>query len=152
MTAISEDAINQRFARFLRERLKQANNNEMPAVSTITARFNHIDNWQRPVSPETMRRWVRGLSLPELSRLPALCRLLACSPIDIVDAIGVMEMLQSPTGPEHSSDKALAAEAACEVLRSQVVEIMRGMDEPRLKAVVSLLERRSHPRKDAPAG
>jgi len=144
-------AVNERFARFIRERLRQANDGRLPSVSVITARFNHVDNWQRPVSPETMRRWLRGLSLPELSRLPALCRLLGCSPMDVVEALGFVEILAVPAA-EVPPDQADASLRACDALRNQVVEIMRGMDEPRLRAMVSLFERRSNPRGDVPTG
>jgi hypothetical protein len=63
-----EPEINERFARFLRDRLRIVNEGELPSVSIVTARFNLIDNWQRPVSAEGVRRWMRGMSLPELSR------------------------------------------------------------------------------------
>ncbi len=47
-----EPEINERFVRFLRDRLRIVNEGELPSVSIVTARFNHIDNWQRPVSAE----------------------------------------------------------------------------------------------------
>ncbi len=85
------------------------------------------------------------MSLPELSRLPALCRLLGCSPMDVVEALGFAEMLAAPAS-DLSPEQADASARACDALRLQVIDIMRGMDEPRLKAMVSLFERRSNPR------
>lgn len=141
MRYMTYQAINARFARFLRARLLLASEGCLPAVSVITARFNQCENGLRPVSSETVRRWLRGLSLPELSRLPALCRLLGCSPIDIADHLGFEEM---PTvqAPETSPDEADASAREPDALLAHVVEIMRGMDEPRLRAMVALFERR----------
>ncbi len=138
-----EPEINERFARFMRERLRIVNEGELPSVSIVTARFNHIDNWQRPVSAEGVRRWMRGMSLPELSRLPALCRMLKCTPADVVDALGLNEEIAATYKDERTPDQVAAAERVCEELRIQINQIMRGMDEPRLRAMVSLFERRS---------
>ena len=138
-----EPEINERFARFLRDRLRIVNEGELPSVSIVTARFNHIDNWQRPVSAEGVRRWMRGMSLPELSRLPALCRMLKCTPADIVDALGVTEEIAAAEADERTPDQKAASEKACDDLRVQINQIMRGMDEPKLRAMVSLFERRA---------
>ena len=138
-----EPEINERFARFLRDRLRIVNDGELPSVSIVTARFNHIDNWQRPVSAEGVRRWMRGMSLPELSRLPALCRMLKCTPGDVVEALGVSEEIAAAEQDDRTPDQKEAAEKACDELRLQINQIMRGMDEPRLRAMVSLFERRS---------
>lgn len=146
-----EPDINQRFARFLRDRLREVNEGELPSVSIVTARFNHLDGWQRPVSAESVRRWMRGLSLPELSRLPALCRMLRCTPIDIVDALGLAEEMVAAAEEQRTDDQAEAAAKACEDLRLQINQIMRGMDEGRLRAMVALFERRSQPRRERDA-
>ena len=146
-----EPDINQRFARYLRDRLREVNDGELPSVSVVTARFNHLDGWQRPVTSESVRRWMRGLSLPELSRLPALCRMLRCTPIDIVDALGLAEEMVAAGEDEGSADEAEAAAKVCEELRLQINQIMRGMDEGRLRAMVALFERRSQPRRERDA-
>ena len=146
-----ETEINERFARFLRERLRDVNEGELPTVSIITARFNHLDGWQRPVSAESVRRWMRGLSLPELSRLPALCRMLHCTPVDVVDALGLAEEMVNAAAQAGDVNQQAASVRACEELRAQINQIMRGMDEQRLRAMVSLFERRSQARRDAAA-
>ena len=97
-----EPEINERFARFLRDRLRIVNDGELPSVSIVTARFNHIDNWQRPVSAEGVRRWMRGMSLPELSRLPALCRMLKCTPADIVGRLDYLRRLLYDLGRSYN--------------------------------------------------
>jgi hypothetical protein len=147
----TEAAIHERFGRYLRERLRIVNDGEIPPVAVVTARFNHLDAWQRPVSAESVRRWMRGISLPELSRLPALCRMLQCTPGDIIDALGISQILDAPDPPVPAPGQKTVADKACNALRSQINEIMRGMDESRLTAMVALFERRTAPRLEAGA-
>ncbi len=148
MTKMTDEAaLHDRFARYMRERLREVSGGEIPPVSVVTARFNHIDAWQRPVSAESVRRWIRGISLPELSRLPALCRMLNCTPGDIIDALGISQVLDAAESPQPPPVDKLESAKVCEELRGQIHDIMRGMDESRLRAMVSLFERRSQPRR-----
>jgi len=68
--------------------------------------------------------------------------MLRCTPADIVDALGVSEEIAAAEQDDRTPDQKEAAEKACDELRLQINQIMRGMDEPKLRAMVSLFERR----------
>ena len=71
------------FSHGLRSRIRARHDGDLPSASELARALNQADQWRRPVSAETMRRWIRGLSLPELHRVPALSQWLDCSPGDL---------------------------------------------------------------------
>jgi len=149
------------FAAALRSRIRARHNGGLPSASELARALNHIDQWRRPVSPETMRRWIRGLSLPELHRVPALCDWLGCSPGDLFASAGgesapgaLVETLQQnaerQTAGAGSCGEPVATDSAspacglyAQRLCQRIGEALPGMSVAELEALLLLLERRA---------
>ncbi len=59
------------FARLLKEGL-QAHFGRMPAVAAVTREFNLRAHGVEPVTQESVRRWLKGISMPEERKLRIL--------------------------------------------------------------------------------
>jgi len=53
---------------------------KVPSCTFIANEFNLNANDCQPVASETVRRWLTGVSLPEIHRLPTLCQILNVNP------------------------------------------------------------------------
>lgn len=53
---------------------------KVPPSSFIANEFNQISPDSPPLSSETVRRWLTGVSLPEIHRLAILCKALNVHP------------------------------------------------------------------------
>lgn len=60
----------------LRERLRKKYG-RLPSAAFVAIQFNRQNSPERPISQETARRWMRGLSMPSYQRLFALSAWLA---------------------------------------------------------------------------
>lgn len=60
----------------LRERLRKRYG-RLPSAAFVAIHFNRQNNLERPISQETARRWMRGLSMPSYQHLFALSAWLA---------------------------------------------------------------------------
>jgi CRISPR/Cas system endoribonuclease Cas6 (RAMP superfamily) len=49
---------------------------KIPSYTLIANEFNLKANRCNPISPETAKRWLTGVSVPELHRLAVLCQVL----------------------------------------------------------------------------
>lgn len=70
------------FARELCKRLVD-HYGRMPSASVVSRDFNFRCPHLSPISQETARRWIRGLSVPEVERLATLVTWLSLRPDDI---------------------------------------------------------------------
>ena len=59
------------FSKALRDALRQ-NFGGMPSASIVAREFNLRSNHTNPITQETARRWMRGVSIPETLRLEVL--------------------------------------------------------------------------------
>ena len=64
------------FSTQLRERLRKKYG-RLPAASFVAIHFNRFNKSERPISQETARRWMRGVSMPSYLNLLALSSWLA---------------------------------------------------------------------------
>lgn len=123
------------FASFLRERLRALEGGALPSAAELARRFNEMNRWEQPISAETMRRWLHGLALPELSRFASLCAMLRCDP---------KELLSRLTSPDVANNgAALTGEAAArsttgsslEHDRAALLAAIERMDADRIRAL-----------------
>lgn len=157
------------FANTLRERIRALHDGRLPSAGDLARALNAVDGWRRPVSTETMRRWIRGLSLPELHRVPALCEWLGCAPDDLLsadlwvdagDALGAVHangraaavplmsaqpIMASSSVAASTDAQPVAGTARGDPLQTRIIECMAGMSRPELEALATLLERRGQP-------
>lgn len=71
----------------------------MPSAAVVARDFNFRSPQLSPISQETARRWIRGLSVPEIERLSILATWLK---------IDVKEIFQTPTDAGASTFGAMA--------------------------------------------
>ena len=64
------------FSAQLRDRLRKRYG-RLPAASFVAIQFNRCNKSERPISQETARRWMRGVSMPSYFHLFALSSWLA---------------------------------------------------------------------------
>ena len=71
------------FAERLRAVLRHRNKGRLPRAAHLARALNESDPLALPVAAETVRRWMRGLSMPELYRFRSLCCFLRCEPAEL---------------------------------------------------------------------
>jgi hypothetical protein len=76
-------AYSEGFAERLRVMLRRRFGGRMPKAAEVARALNTFAPGSPPVAPETVRRWLRGLSVPELYRFRALCAFLHCAPEEL---------------------------------------------------------------------
>ncbi len=76
-------AFSESFAERLRAVLRPRFGGRMPKAAELARALNEFAPASPPVAPETVRRWLRGLSMPELYRFRSLCALLRCEPEEL---------------------------------------------------------------------
>jgi hypothetical protein len=64
------------FSTQLRERLRKKYG-RLPSAAFVAIHFNRQNSLERPISQETARRWMRGVSMPSYQHLSALSTWLA---------------------------------------------------------------------------
>lgn len=62
------ESITERFGDMLRASLRKTYG-KLPSAAFVAREFNLRSRWGSPVSSETARRWLRGYSVPDVSRL-----------------------------------------------------------------------------------
>lgn len=62
------ESITERFGDMLRASLRDIYG-KIPSAAFVAREFNLRSQWGSPVSNETARRWLRGYSVPDISRL-----------------------------------------------------------------------------------
>ena len=98
-----------RFAKVLREKLTDRFG-DMPSAARVANHFNLRAHGTGAITTEAARRWIKGLSVPELARFRVLSEWLGISTSDFLDlqegsndsdhlptALGLLGKLQSPS-------------------------------------------------------
>lgn len=98
------------FSKFFREGLRQKYG-RLPSAAFIAIQFNrHLDG-ERSVSHETVRRWIRGISMPTYSHLQVLAAWLALDINKLMADYGSVNLYQTQTqGPRYSEETIRLAE------------------------------------------
>ena len=73
------------FADRLRVLLRRRSGGKLPKAAALASALRECSASAdgRGVSPETVRRWIRGLAVPEAFRLSQLCRFLQLTPTEV---------------------------------------------------------------------
>lgn len=139
------------FSHGLRSRIRARHDGDLPSASELARALNQADQWRRPVSAETMRRWIRGLSLPELHRVPALCQWLDCSPGDLfvlasaespADAApGRLQQAGASNGDQHHGNGFDRQGARHQDLCARIGRLLPDLTLAELESLLVLLER-----------
>ena len=136
------------FASGLRERIRAHYGGRLPSAGELARALNQADQWRRPVSAETMRRWIRGLSLPELHRVPTLCGWLGCDPAQLFAPADTASAERTGSGAVavdgvlRATDGRAEAEADTARLREHIDRLLPRLSAAELAALIVLLERR----------
>jgi len=80
---LSGKTFSEGFAERLRVVLRRRYQGRLPRAAGLARALNESDPQALPVAAETVRRWMRGLSMPELYRFRSLCRFLRCEPAEL---------------------------------------------------------------------
>lgn len=71
LTNLKNDHLKSRFSKALRDSLKERYG-KLPSANVVARDFNLIAYDVNPISHETVRRWIRGIAMPEDMRLKVL--------------------------------------------------------------------------------
>lgn len=98
-----------RFSKVLREKLIERFG-DMPSAARVANHFNLRAHGTGAITTEAARRWIKGMSVPELARFRVLSEWLGINAADFLDlqegsndsdrlpkALGILGKLQSPT-------------------------------------------------------
>jgi len=133
---------NERFAVRLRQAIRSSHGGRLPSSARLARELNQLDGWRRPLSSETVRRWIRGICVPELHRVPAIYKLLGRDqallsfvltdePAQEASASSAGRMLVS--GPKNSPQKQNPLEA--------LLRLATELDADVVEALVFIIER-----------
>lgn len=118
------------FAVRLRAVLRRRFAGSIPSAALIARELNRFDASHGPLSAETVRRWIRGLSTPELSRFRTLCAFLKCTPSEVSYLLLVHP--ESADGNDARSEP--VNQAAPQGVRQALYSLMESADEDVLSA------------------
>jgi len=74
----------------------------MPKAAELARALNDFDPDSPPVAPETVRRWLHGLSMPELHRFRSLCAFLNFRPEELTYLL-LLNPNAATAGPRQTS-------------------------------------------------
>lgn len=118
------------FAARLRTLLRRRFGGSIPSAALVARELNRFDAGNAPLSAETVRRWIRGLSTPELPRFRTLCAFLRCSPAEVSYLLLVQ--------PEVDGGAGALAEPGCKAVpqsvRAALYSLMESADDDVLSA------------------
>lgn len=127
-----------RFASCLRKKLREFYGGHIPSTAVIARDYSFRAGQLPPVSPETIRKWISGVSLPHMSRLSVLSDWLGA---DLLDAIN---------GHRNSDAQSKISNSNCATpigsllisssLKDQLSLYLNQMSEIELKLMISFIE------------
>jgi len=122
------------FSERLRGVLRRKHAGKLPKAAQLARRFNASRSGQHhPVSAEAVRRWIRGLSTPELERFSHLCACLELNRDEVVMLLGLV-------GGVSAEREALVSSArpVRPGIRSVLHDLIDAVDERLLLAAANL--------------
>ena len=121
------------FAERLRVALRRRFGGQIPLAAFLARELNQFESHREPVSSETVRRWLRGLSVPELHRFQALCRFLKCEPAEVSYLLLIPPATDGDGGQGHGIDNAKPASGS-EDVREALYRLISAADSEVLSA------------------
>jgi len=94
------------FSRFFREGLRKKYG-RLPSAAFVAIQFNRYTDSEKPVSKETVRRWMRGISMPIYSHLQVLAVWLSLDINKLVADHGSVNLYQSQTQESRYAEETI---------------------------------------------
>jgi len=94
------------FSRFFREGLRKKYG-RLPSAAFVAIQFNRYTDSEKPVSQETVRRWMRGISMPTYSHLQVLAVWLSLDINKLVADHGSVNLYQSQTQESRYAEETI---------------------------------------------
>jgi len=94
------------FSRFFREGLRKKYG-RLPSAAFVAIQFNRYTDSEKPVSKETVRRWMRGISMPTYSHLQVLAVWLSLDINKLVADHGSVNLYQSQTQESRYAEETI---------------------------------------------
>lgn len=107
----------------------------MPSAAVLARDFNFRSSHTQPISAETARRWIRGLSMPEMERLTVLIDWLGMR-VDFLNEPQRASLIPDSNGSFYDSKR--SQEAGLKPEEMELVRIYRTCDESMRRTMLAI--------------
>jgi len=126
-----------RFASCLRKKLREFYGGHIPSTAVIARDYSFRAGQLPPVSPETIRKWISGVSLPHMSRLSVLSDWLGA---DLLDAINGYQNQQKNINKLNSGNHHVTENSESSNYEYQLQYQLRQLSLSDLRLVISFID------------